>query len=349
MGLNGGSYKNEQISNTRIFTDVLLPNDPSYKENVEVLGKGFMNLRMNNYKILENTSPQMDIQASLSEDITFNLGDVFFFDDAYWLCIESHETSTHKKGKIEECNYELKWQNPKTSKIISRWCSVRDPYTGELDENNTIKTGNSKCKIKLSHDEETALFHVDKRFLIGIANTEPIPYSIINYDSVTNSYSARNEGFLVINLRQSIFNPKKDNKYLMIADYNEPKSIEQPSTLSCKITYNGKPIIREGGSPKIFTAFFYDIDGEIITTLTPTWELILPSELENLNKITILSDVGNRITIGVKSGDISNDKNVLQSTQLKVIGMTFILKASADDPNFGFFTCEQEIEIIELF
>ena len=104
----GNTAKNEMIHNSRYLIDSLLPNDPTYKENVEILGKGFINLRMNNYKLVQNTTPQMDIQASLNEKISFRLGDVFHYDNGYWLCVESYNRhDTERTGKVEECNYVL--------------------------------------------------------------------------------------------------------------------------------------------------------------------------------------------------------------------------------------------------
>ena len=215
----GNTTKNEMIYNASYIVDSLLPNDPSYKENVEIFGKGYINLRMNNYKVLAGTTPVMDIQASLSEPVTFTLGDVFAYDEGYWICVESNNRhGVERTGKVEECNYYLRWQNPKTLEVHGRWCSVRDPYALALDERaRLIVTGNAKYRIKLPHDEETALFHVDRRFLIDMANNEPIPYAIIKYDAITNKYAARNEGFTVLTLRESQIQ-EDDNWDLMVAN-----------------------------------------------------------------------------------------------------------------------------------
>ena len=82
-GAQGNTTRNEMIYNAKYIVDSLLPNDPSYKENVMIHGKGRLNLRMNKYRVLAGTTPVMDIQASLEEPVTFTLGDVFMYGDGY--------------------------------------------------------------------------------------------------------------------------------------------------------------------------------------------------------------------------------------------------------------------------
>ena len=328
--LTGKNVRESMVNNTKYFIDTFMPDDPSYKENVEILGKGFINLRMNNYKLVQGNTPQMDIQASLSEDITFRLGDIFFYEDGYWLCVDSNNRhDCLRVGKIGECNYFLQWQNPKTLEIIGRWCSIRDPYSSGLDENKTVTFGNARYRIKLPHDEETALFHIDKRFLIDVANGEPIPHSIIKYDSVTNRYTARDEGFLVINLKESQIE-KDDNWELMIANYKDSPESDIQRIGLCEIIYKGEPVIKSGGSPKTFAAVFYDSNGDEITTVIPSWELIFPPEVQNSNQIRVLSQTDNEITM--EAGKWTK-------------GIKFLLKVSADDSVFGYFENSIEIEV----
>ena len=307
------------VQNGRRLTEALLPDDPSYKESVEILGKGYTSLRMNNRKLVQNTTPQMDIQASLSEGITFTLGDVLCHDGGHWLCIESYNYhDIYRTGKVEECNYLLKWQNPKTLEIIERWCSVRDPYASGLDYGNVVTTGNAKYKIKLPRDEETALFHVDQRFLIDIANNEAIPYAIVKYDSVTNQYRDGSEGFLVINLRESQIVPG-DSREHMIAEYQNMSTADMPPVGECDIVYKGGAVVKAGGSAKAFRAGFRDGDGGEVTGISPEWELALPDELTD-GQVHIVSDTGNEIKLKADGG--------------AKIGSVFSVKMTADGGAF---------------
>lgn len=333
----GSTIRNKMANNARNIVNRLLPNDPSYK-TVEILGKGFVNLRLNGYKLVDaRTTPQMDIQASLDEDITFTLGDVLVYDGGYWICVQSSNNhGIERSGKVEECNYYLRWQNPKTLEVHGRWCSLRDPSSMALDERaRLIVTGSAKYTIKLPHDEETAQFFVDRRFLIDMANGEPIPYSIIKYDAVSSSYAARNEGFLNLILRESQI-AADDNWDLMVANYVDPltsKAPNTPNTLlgSCSIEFNGSPIIRAGGSPKPFRATFTNVEGKSIKLDSPIeWMLQLPPEL-NTGQITIVQQSGKEIR--------------LQAASSVPIGSTFVLQMRANDANYGKFKAELTIRI----
>jgi len=330
----GNTTKSEKIYNSRQLIDSLLPDDPSYKENVEILGKGYINLRMNNYKLVQNTTPQMDIQASLQESISFRLGDVFHYDNGYWLCVEcNNRHDIERTGKVEECNYFLQWQNPKTLEIHGRWCSVRDPYSLAIDERaRVVVTGNAKYRIKLPHDSETALFHTDKRFIIDFVNNQPIPYAIIKYDATTHRYAARNEGFLVITMRESQI-MQDDNNELMIANYKEPSALSVSSVGAVEITFNGEPHIKTGGSAKVFRIRFYDNGGNHVQSVTPSWGLVLPPSLVGKINIVFESD-----------GEVH-----LQTNADAPIGSVFELLATADDSVHGFFKKRLEIKVVPMF
>ena len=334
MGMRGNDIREEQIKATKEQIDELLPLDPSYKMGVEIIGKGKTNLRFNNYKIVNGTTPQMDIQASLNENITFNLGDIFFYDNGYWLCVEAityHDI--FRRGKAEECNYFLPFQNPNTLEVTGRWCSIRNPYSSGLDEGKVISVEGAKYRIKLPYDEETSLFRSGKRFLIDEqGGGEPMPYSIIEFDPVTRRYVAKNEGFLIINLRSDTINIDTDNFELMIADYIEPSSPLPESIGFCKIVFTGEPMLRVGASAKPFIAEFYDGNENLLTGITPVWELLLPD--------------------GMLYGTVIQMYDSEVSVKLLAtggVGEKITLKMTATDVKYGNFEYAIEIDIAALF
>ena len=233
-----------------------------------------------------------------------------------------------------ECNYLLRWQNPRTFEIHERWSSVRDPYSLALDERaRHLVTGNAKYSIKLPHDSETELFHVDRRFLIDMANNAPIPYAIIKYDAITNKYAARNEGFTVLTMRESQVE-NDDNWELMIANYVNPSQMPPVSRAlegSCRIGFTGAPVLRAGGLPKPFYALLFDVRGNSVDILDypVLWELVLPQELEN--KIGISYRQGNEVRIAA-----SRDAPVDSS---------FILRMSGLHSVYGSFSAELEVSV----
>ena len=331
----GTTTRNEMIYNAKYIVDSLLPNDPSYKENVMIHGKGAINLRMNKYRVLAGTTPVMNIQTSLDEPVMFTLGDVFMYDGGYWICVESNNRhDVERTGMVEECNYLLRWQNPKTLEVHERWCSVRDPYSLALDERaRHIVTGNAKYSIKLPYDGETELFHVDRRFLIDMANNIPIPYAIIKYDAITNKYAARGEGFTVLTLRESLVEDD-DNWDLMIANYRDPSQTPAAPEIvegSCTIKFNNVPVLRAGGTAKPFYAVLFDAHGNSVELESPVvWELVLPPELSQ-DQVMVSFKEGNEIR--------------LIATRQALIGSSFVLRMSGNHAVYGNFKAELTVSI----
>lgn len=324
INARGANARERQISRSRYLFEKYLPSDPSYKENVEIINKGFINLRMNEYTLADDTTPQMEIQALLPSSVndpTFVLGDVFRYSDGYWLCIQSENFhDIYRRGKVEECNYLLRWQDKDTLELKSCWSSIRRPYSSGVNDNKVISVGAGKYQIKMPQNSDTVKFCVDQRFLINLAGDRPIPYKIIDFDDVSSHYVSRNEGFLVIILQQCELT-EDDNRELMIANYKDPSTaIIQPTGGNCLITYVGEPIIKSGGSAKTFRAVFKDSTGTEIP-LSPIWELKLPSKI--LGKVTITESVDNFIRLAA-----SDDKNI--------IGSNFILRLTADGGQYEY-------------
>jgi hypothetical protein len=273
--LSGVTAREEKIIASRSLINDLISGDPAYKPNTPVIGRGETNLRLWNYHMIQSTIPHMDFQMSLDEPLQLRLGDIIFYDGSYWLVIENYNRhDIERAGLIEQCNYNLKWQNPHTLELHNRWCSVRDPYAMGIDEGlKVVVTGNAKYTIKMPHDEETSVFHLDTRFLIDIANNQPVPYQIIKFDATTTRDAARDEGFLKLTLREDELRPGVDNYELMIADYKEPNPTSVIGTVD--IEFNGNPEIKAGGSYKTFTSVFTGT-----TNPVPQWTLELPPSLQ---------------------------------------------------------------------
>ena len=347
----GGSLRNEAVAQSRKVFEDSIADDPSFRSDVEIIRSGeavgLINLRMDNRRV-KNSAPTMDLHDVINNHIKFKLGDVLHTttveeaveddeDDEtkeeYWICTESSTLhSTLRTGECEECNLLLRWQNPTTFEIIERWASARDPYTAGINEGKIVSTGGGKYKVKIPHDSETALFHLDRRFLIDIANNEPIAYKIVKYDSTTNRYAARDEGFLVIFLDQDETRPE-DNFDLMIADYQESPPPPIPSVGSCEIVFVGTATLRVGSS-KDFAAVFYDSAGNEISDIAAAWELVLPDGISD-SYIQMVNDPG--------SANLAK----LQATG--GIGSKVILKMSADSIEHGMFSAEVELTIVPLF
>ena len=334
---SGGTLQKSNIRNSKEMFEAFFADDPSYKENVEVLNKEPVNLRMNKRRLIQGI-PTMDIQAILTEgDAPFVAGDTFFYDDGYWLCTDSNVFhDIYRSGEVEECNYNLYWQNKDTLEIVSRWCVVKAPYSSGIDDDKVTEVGNSKYKIKMPYDSETSLFNYESRFLINLMGNKPIPYRIIDFDDVTYKNEFRKDGFLVIVVEQDQLR-ESDNVELMIADYIPPPPPQPEPVGLCEIYYFNKelgvePELRVGGSARTFTARFYDDKNKLDLSIIPIWSLeLLPSQD---NKVKIIEQSGMTVRIQETSDDS------------KLIGTNFslCLKNSTEE-----YSCKLIIPITSLF
>ncbi len=187
---------------------------------------------------------------------SFRVGQIVTWKTTHWLITQKDEDDEiSMRGKIEQCNRQLKWQNNETGEIITRWCTAEKPYYSNLFSDSTLTLSTREFKIQLPYDSETSKIGLDKRFMLDEIDGEPKTYRVTSVDAITERFDRDGEssGFLVLNVKQDLYNPKTDNKELGICNYFDASdSITEQSTgvNRCSIVYTGKPSIRYGGSAK---------------------------------------------------------------------------------------------------
>lgn len=267
---------------------------------------------------------------------TFNLGSKVDCFGLKWLVTDINYNQELKlSGKMQLCNYTLKWQDA-DGDIVEEECVVTRNKTSAtgVDEGRVITVNDTRRNVFVQFNPKTASLKQGLRFFIdfeGLDNAKV--YALTDLNRTTYIYNKR--GFFDLVCTEDQVNLKTDRPDLMLADYVEPKTPTPPSIGLCKILYSGEPVVKAGGSPKTFTAAFYDSNNDTISSITPTWELILPTELHETDKVGILSQSGNEIRIGA-----NGDSN---------IGSVFTLKMSVNDLLFGDFECEINVTIDELW
>lgn len=261
------------------------------------------------------------------------LGDVVDCFNCKWLITEiDPNDDICVKGKMEQCNREISWQNPHTLEIISRWVTMSRPYYSNLEENQQTTISKRMYKIQIPYDNETALFDNGKRFMLEIIDGNPKTYRITSVDISTKRYQMHGtiQGFIVLQVEQDQYNELTDNSELMICDYIDPNTNSNPDTsIECKIQYIGDPELKIGGQPKKFSALFTDNHGNIINN-DPVWEANYLDEFKDYIKteqigadffITILS--GANLLEGSYINIILKDKSGIYSDELlcKVVAL----------------------------
>ena len=234
----------------------------------------------------DGTLPYYKDIKSLPDEY-FEAGNYVKLDDSMWLIVSCDwDKEVYTYGKMQQCNYYLKWQN-KQGTVIERWSVVlsASKYNNGEKYNNVIVVGSNQLMIYLPIDSETLKLKADKRLFVDFNTDNPKCYDVTRVDTVTMGYDGVAEpvydgkGCILLVLTETEINPDVDRIDLMLCDYIDPNTLPTPTIPVIK--YDGKPEIRIGGR-KTFT---------VETSTDVTMSLIYASQLEG--KLTLTQN-GNK-------------------------------------------------------
>lgn len=309
VNINGNSIREETVNLT--------------KENISnkiINSLSFKNLLVNNIErhlAINSTKKANEKTFNTLPNEIVSIGDIVIWNKMHWLITEvDFDDEITMSGSMIQCNREIKWQNPVTKEIISRWCFAERPYATGIDEGKVLSIPDRVFRVKLPYDSETVQVDIGKRFVLETINGNQIVYELEMPDLNTNKFQDSDGGFIVWNLKyKSIINPATDNIELGICDYIEPYITPippinpDPTLLKCEIV--GRDSIKVGGSARSYTAKFYETDGvaEITdSSVVAKWDISLPYGLEKYFKIT---QNANSISIKVLDCEGLFDENVV--------------------------------------
>ena len=202
---------------------------------------------------------------------TIKIGDIVVWENLHWLVVElDFDNTIAYKGRIAQCNRQIRWQNPVTKDIIERWCLMTKPYTSNVTNGTQVSVSNREYKVQIPYDDETKLVDLDKRFMLELINGRPRTYNCTSVDQQTNVYQDLENGFIVWNLSQDEAGRPGDNAELMICDYVEPEE-NLPSSVKASIT--GMDVLRAG-----LGEFEYTLDSESDVDVV-SWHISVQDEM----------------------------------------------------------------------
>lgn len=216
----------------------------------------------------DGTLPYYKNIKSLPDEY-FDAGDYIEWADSMWLIVSCDwDKEVYTYGKMQQCNYLLKWQN-ENADIIKRWAVIlsASKYNNGEKYNNIIVVGSNQLMVYLPIDDETLQLRSDKRLMVDFNTESPKCYDITRVDTVTMGYDGvaepvyNGKGCILLVLTETEINPDVDNIPLMLCDYIDPDDIPHPSPIN--IIYSGTPSIRIGGR-KTFTA---ETENEVVFSL----------------------------------------------------------------------------------
>ena len=216
----------------------------------------------------DGTLPYYKDVKSLPDEY-FYAGDLVEWANSMWLIVSCDwDKEVYTYGKMQQCNYLLKWQN-KDAEIIERWSVVlsASKYNNGQLYNNIIVVGSNQLMVYLPNDSETLKLGSNKRVMVDFNTDAPKCYDITRVDTVTMSYDGvaeptyNGKGCVLLVLTETEINPDVDRIDLMLCNYVDPNGIPHPSPIN--IIYSGVPSIRIGGR-KTFTA---ETENEVVFSL----------------------------------------------------------------------------------
>jgi hypothetical protein len=231
--------------------------------------------------------------SPISSSDTVQLGAKVVWNNAIFLVTElSIDHDVFVDSTIQQCNYVLPFQND-TSDILQEPCIVNTiQKTDGVDENKVLTLPNDIRTVKIQYNDNTKKLCEDKRIILDMVRDKVMVYKITNIDTVAGMDGEHGLWILTCKADGS-YSDTTDNKALRICNYistSTPTPSPTPTTSgSSFVAHNNGNLyaptdicsLREGGTPMPFTAVFKDVNGNVLTGLTPTWTIT------NLNGITM--------------------------------------------------------------
>jgi len=128
------------------------------------------------------------------------------------------------EGTVSFCNHQVKFYSPLTKEIVEYPISVINSTqygsgeTDRYDHELHISIGTSQMIVYITFDEHTRLIDSGFRFLMDRNLEMPTAFQVKQADTISYS-DAGNHGYIHLTVAEDQFDPKRDSKELMIADY----------------------------------------------------------------------------------------------------------------------------------
>lgn len=323
----GHKYKKEtQTAKIRAQFAAHFADSPDYQPETQATVNGVpRRLIVSKHK---SELTQKDVIAYPGEDI--GLGDMVECYGAHWIVTKKDpNTDMYSQGLMELCNTKIRWQNADTLDIVERWVIIKNPYSTNVRESQTLTTLNGKYEVYITKDEESIAVPPDKRFIIGEAGGKPLVYKLTFPDINAETFDEQGPGIIVWNLVSDEDVRESDNLDLMIADYIEPtqsniKPGDEAPLYSAIIRGNNTVVV---GYSRIYVCDFTDGNGII-------------QKPENLTNIVWTVKCDRSIEQFVALEQNATECRVSIADEDDAINQKFILSCQCDGSDVGSYEIE---------
>lgn len=332
MEISGGSLRNENIQNSKMFLENTFDDDASLSPEIYFWELGIQSyeghepIRIRLYERKFSTANGGTTKFQTMIDAPIIVGDIIYDAkaDEYWICTESFDIDEiHFQGKFTQCNWILKWQNDK-GEILEYPCQDMNAtqYNSGERANQQFVIGSAQHMLTLPSDENIIMLSTPQRFYLDKNMANPTSYIVTQND--ISSYNYGKKGLCKLTVTQCVENNKTDRPDLGICDYVDFSNIVtdvpvENEKATAKILYSATNI-KSGGSSQVFKAVFQDSDGNEIIDIIPVWNIICDFK-EHLE----IKESGNEIEIGIDNDDYVDEEFKLTLSDVDSLCETYLI------------------------
>ena len=226
-----------------------------------------------------------EFQSLPSQEI--NIGDYVEWANSHWIVVTcDSDDEIYRDGKLNQCNYLLKWQN-ELGEIIERWSVIQSAskYNDGTDSNAVIALGSDQLSIIVPIDSETIKLKksMSKKFFIDGNTEDPTTYELTGTGNVPDTYNGH--GITSWIVKECAYTATEDDLKYGVCNYRvvdtdinpTPSDPENPNettnSWNMKLKYSTlkiKPLDRN----YTITAHLYNSDGvEVIDGIDYEWNV----------------------------------------------------------------------------
>lgn len=252
-----------------------------------------------------------------------NIGDYVQWANSYWIvetCNSDNEI--YKDGKMNQCNYLLKWQND-NGDIIERWSFIQSAskYNDGTDGNNIITIGSDQLSVMIPVDEESLSLNKKDgiKFFIDNNKIKPTVYELTGTGNVINTFNCHGVTSWIV--KECVYSPTENDLIFGVCNY---KSKDEISQLIKSENQTLPPVTIEGnmeiktGFERTYTAHIKNCDNYEITWKVESDYNIIQKIVNN--KIKLYIDDKNAIGDSIKLKCLINNIVVADANIIVVAG-----------------------------
>ena len=279
--------------------------------------------------INEGTQPYYkEFESMPGQEI--NIGDYIEWANSWWLVTTcDYDDELYRNGKLQQCNYLLKWQN-ELGEIIERQAVVlsASKYNDGLAESNVISLGSDKLSINIPLDAEALKLKksMAKKFFIDNNKEDPTAYLLANTGNVADTYNGHGITHWIV--EECAYTASEDDLKYGVCDYISPTTPEEDDKttfLSSTIpgTISGNKYLKVGFA-RTYTANLVDEDSNIVEWSDEfSWNIVGDIEVglvEDGSQIELLVDDEDLVD-STFFLQILNGNSVITQVEITVVGI----------------------------